>query len=133
MKVVIDTNVVLSAALRDAGPDRLIRWVVTDRACVWIASPEIILEYREVLYRPKFALEMAELARWEEIIATARIISSPRIVSLIKDRRDSILLDCAIQGGAEYLVTGDRALLLLGSIVTTRVLSVREFAAEVAL
>ena len=56
MKVVIDTNVLLSAALKDRDPETVILYIVSHPDFCWIASKEIIAEYRDVLSREKLAL-----------------------------------------------------------------------------
>ena len=53
MKVVIDTNVVVSAALRDRDPEAVILRVAGRPGWKWIVSPDILAEYREVLQRDK--------------------------------------------------------------------------------
>ena len=64
MKVVIDTNVVVSAILKDRGPEAVIRFVVSQPQYEWIASPSIMAEYNEVLRRPKFRLPDTLLQEW---------------------------------------------------------------------
>ena len=55
MKVVIDTNIIVSAVLRDRNPEKAILYVV-DRPEIfdWVVSPAILAEYKQVLSRPKF-------------------------------------------------------------------------------
>ncbi len=52
MNVLIDTNVLLSAALRDKQPERVVLHVATRDDCKWLVTPEILAEYTEVLRRP---------------------------------------------------------------------------------
>jgi len=52
VKVIIDTNVLISAILRDKTPEDVILWILSRRDWAWIASEEILLEYRQVLRRP---------------------------------------------------------------------------------
>ena len=54
MKVVIDTNVLVSAALKDKDPEAVILYVVEQPDFAWVVSPEVLTEYKEVLSRPKF-------------------------------------------------------------------------------
>jgi len=56
MRVVIDTNVLISAVLKDRDPEAVILFVAERDDMEWIVSPEIMTEYREVLSRPKFGL-----------------------------------------------------------------------------
>ncbi|MBI1904184.1 MAG: putative toxin-antitoxin system toxin component, PIN family [Planctomycetia bacterium] len=68
MKVVIDTNVLLSAALRDRLPERVVLYVATHDDCKWLVTPEILREYTDVLTRPKFALRAETLQQWAEVL-----------------------------------------------------------------
>jgi predicted nucleic acid-binding protein len=56
MKVIIDTNVVVSAVLRDRDPEAVILFVVEQPDFQWIVSEPILEEYKEVLARERFAL-----------------------------------------------------------------------------
>ncbi len=56
MKVVIDTNAVVSAALKDRDPEAVILFVVERPEFKWIVSAPILEEYKEVLRREKFGL-----------------------------------------------------------------------------
>ena len=55
MKIVIDTNVVVSAVLRDRNPETVILFVIGNPEFKWVASREIIEEYIGVLSRERFA------------------------------------------------------------------------------
>ena len=132
MNVIIETNVLLSAALRDRLPEQVVRYVATQDDCRWIVSAEIVGEYIEVLKRPKFGLTSAFLTQWSDLIALRTIVlpSPPFEISFPRDPKDAIFLAAALSGGADYLVTGDTALLQLRSSIPTRIVSVAEFAAE---
>jgi putative PIN family toxin of toxin-antitoxin system len=67
MKVIIDTNVVVSAALRDRDPETVILFVAEQPDFQWIVSDSILEEYKEVLAREKFALPIHLLQRWHEM------------------------------------------------------------------
>jgi len=56
MKVIIDTNILISAAFRGGKPKMAIAHVIASSSFEWIASSEIIKEYKEVLNRPKLKL-----------------------------------------------------------------------------
>lgn len=56
MIVLLDTNVILSAAFRDGLPERVVLYVATRDDCQRVVTAEILEEYRHVLSRPKFDL-----------------------------------------------------------------------------
>jgi putative PIN family toxin of toxin-antitoxin system len=136
MKVLVDTNVLLPAALRNRLPERVVQHIATAANCEWIATPEIVKEYVDVLARPKFAFPTSILQAWADLIAMRTlVIPSPTIVDvdLPRDPKDAPFLAAAIAAGANYLITGDNDLLQAKSSVTTRIVTVAEFAAEFAI
>lgn len=68
MNVLIDTNVLLSAALRDRLPERVVLHIAQRDDWKWIVSPTILAEYVDVLRRPKFALHPEAIGRWSEML-----------------------------------------------------------------
>ena len=64
MKVVIDTNIIVSAALRDRDPEAVILFVAEQPDFEWIVSEEILEEYKAVLSRPKFGLPEEVWHQW---------------------------------------------------------------------
>ena len=56
MKVLVDTNVLISAALRDRLPESVVLHVATHDEWAWLVTKEILDEYINVLRRPKFGL-----------------------------------------------------------------------------
>jgi len=64
MKVVIDTNVFISAAWRDRNPEAVILWILGHSEWEWLVSPEIMREYKQVLRRSKFSFSAEEISKW---------------------------------------------------------------------
>jgi putative PIN family toxin of toxin-antitoxin system len=109
MKIVIDTNVLISAAFRDRLPEKVILWLLAHPEWEWIASDEIIREYKEVLHRPKFTLEVSQIEYWEGLIdETVQIVSASTEIDFPRDRKDAKFPACAIANQADVLLTGDR-------------------------
>lgn len=81
MRVVIDTNVVVSAALKDRDPEAVLVHVMERPEFEWIATQEIVEEYLEVLARPKFALSESVLSRWREVLAPSSRSPSSNVCS----------------------------------------------------
>ncbi|MFZ1042168.1 MAG: putative toxin-antitoxin system toxin component, PIN family [Anaerolineales bacterium] len=69
MKVVIDTNVLLSAALRDKFPEAVIIWIVEHDDWEWVVSEDILNEYQEVIQRERFGLPRQAIEKWISITA----------------------------------------------------------------
>lgn len=56
MKIVVDTNILISAILKDKVPEDVLLFIMDTPDMEWIASAEILAEYKEVLSRKKFHL-----------------------------------------------------------------------------
>ena len=109
MRVVVDTNVVVSAILRDRVPEKVLLFIIARPDFEWVASPEILAEYREVLRRPKFALPDLVLAQWDERFREAITEWLVEIsVSFPRDVTDAKFLACALAADVDFLITGDR-------------------------
>ena len=68
MKVIIDTNVLVSAILRDRDPELVIQFVVDHPEFEWVASQDILTEYKEVLSRRKFRLTQEVKNGWFDLL-----------------------------------------------------------------
>lgn len=128
MKVVIDTNVLISAALKDRGPERVLSFVVEHPEISWVVSAEILEEYRQVLARPKFGLPDVLLQRWLNLLDTVTtLVDVPAGLDFPRDRKDAKFLTCALSTGADFLVTGDRDFEEARRMAATTIVSVSLF------
>ncbi len=109
MRVVIDTNIIVSAILRDRAPEQTLQFVINSPEWEWIASPSIVAEYIGVLSRPKFKLPETVIQAWRDLfIAAITIVKTAEAIDFPRDPKDAKFLSCIIQGGADYFITGDR-------------------------
>jgi len=128
-KVVLDTNVVISALLFRRETARLVSlWQAG--AFRWLASAAIIQEYARVLAYPKFKLTEAEIRELlnEDIlpfVTAVRVGKVPRVIR--QDPSDDEFLACALAGQAEAIVSGDHHLLELKRYREILILDVRTF------
>jgi putative PIN family toxin of toxin-antitoxin system len=128
MKVLIDTNVLISAALRDRTPEEIIQFVTSQANYTWIVSNDILVEYRSVLRRPRFALPDFILARWDAMLdAFTTPVDVSTSVDFPRDQGDAKFLACALTSEADFLITGDRDFEVARKLVTTTILSVSTF------
>ena len=132
MKVIIDTNVVVSAVLKNRMPEEVILFVVRHPEFEWVASPEIVAEYIGVLRRPKFGLPEWLLQKWQKVFDKAiTLVKVEATVDFPRDPKDAPFLACALTSGAEYLITRDKDFSEAHKVVKTTVLSVSQFKALV--
>jgi uncharacterized protein len=128
MKVIVDTNVLISAALRDRTPEAVILWITSHEDWEWIVSNEILEEYREVLRREKFGFPPDIITRWDDLVSELTNIVDINIeVQFPRDQKDAMFLACAISSSADYFVTGDRDFKEAKRIENTTILSVSMF------
>ena len=131
MRVVVDTNVVVSAILRDRNPEKAILQLVENPDCEWLASEEILAEYREVLRRPRFGLSPEILARWEERFRAAIALWPVTVpVDFPRDPKDAKFIACVLAAQADFLLTGDRDFEEAKTFPNVKMISVSRFVAE---
>jgi len=79
MNVLVDTNVLVSAVIRDRLPQRVIDEIVRSEDWFWIVSVQIEREYREVLARPKFKVPQATQQKWIAFIENSTVRVEPLV------------------------------------------------------
>jgi putative PIN family toxin of toxin-antitoxin system len=132
MNLLIDTNVLLSAALRDRLPERVVLHVAGRDDFRWLVTPEIFAEYVGVLRRPRFALDPPTLQCWDQLLAlrTVNVGSPPAAPDFPRDPKDAPFLAAALFTRADFLITGDKDLLQAADVIAARIVTVAAFARE---
>lgn len=130
MTILVDTNVLLSAAIRDRLPERVIEAIAARDDWTWMATPQIEAEYRDVLARPKFKIPQPHYDHWLQFLeANVRLFDpSATVPDFPRDPKDVPFLLAALASQADYLITGDKDLLEAQHLVPTRIVTVAEFA-----
>ena len=129
---VIDTNVLISAALTERGaPARLVQLVLEHGMLVF--SQPTFAELKTRLYRPKFdryiSLELRE-AVLHDLSAAARWVEIGEPARYCRDRSDDMFIETARVAQAGVLVSGDQDLLEAAAIAGLRILSPQQAQAE---
>jgi putative PIN family toxin of toxin-antitoxin system len=128
MKVVIDTNVFISAVWRDKNPEKVIVWICDRPDWQWMASEEIRTEYKEVLRRKKFSFPPAVLLEWELAVDENTVeVEVDEIIDFPRDQKDAKFLACTLSCEADYLITGDKDFTEARRFVKTTIVSVSMF------
>lgn len=112
VKVVLDTNVYISAILFGRKPEE-IRKLSQEGKIELLVSEAIIAEVAEVLRR-KFGWESWQISQIiNEIRETTTLVIPNQTLSVIKkDEGDNRVLECAVEGKAQYIISGDKSHLL---------------------
>src|SRR4051812_26775625 len=108
-QVVIDTNVVVSANLVDAGPSAAILDLAVNRKAIQMCvSPAVLTEYEEVLRRPRLKLTAAKIAgALARIRSAARMVYPSKTLAISGHESDNRFYECAEAAEANYLITGN--------------------------
>ena len=129
MRVVLDTNTLISALLFPGTASRLVSLWQSRRITI-LVSKAILQEYLRVLAYPRFHLGDQEIKTLIEeellpFVETVRVRKHLRVVR--RDPDDDKFLEGAVGGRARYIVTGDRDLRELGTYRGITILTVGEF------
>lgn len=120
MRVVLDTNVVVSAVLIRVGNERHILDAWRDGAFDLVLSPQLLQELGRVLSYPRIRdrrwMTGAEVVELLQIFAEESILVPGQLaVTASRDPTDDKFLAAALEADADYLVTRDKDLLTLGA------------------
>lgn len=108
IKVVLDTNVYISGVLFGGKAER-IRSLAREGKIAILVSEEILAELAGVLKRKFNWLDWQIAELIEDIRAFATLVTPAFHVSIIKeDDQDNRFLECAIEGKAQYIISGDK-------------------------
>ena len=109
LRIVLDTNVLISAAVKPLGRQALVINLVAFRAVELFVSEAVLAEYREVFSRPKFArLPATDVATLLALIeAEATMVTPTTRLEISKHDSDNRFYECADAAQADYIVTGN--------------------------
>ena len=128
MKVVVDTNVVISGVFFGGMPSRILEaW--RDGKIDLVVSPDILEEYRRVGDRLETQFADVSLAPFIALLVmTAEIVEPPGLSKQVsRDRDDDKFIACALAGGCHVIISGDKDLLSISGFRGVKVVAPREF------
>jgi putative PIN family toxin of toxin-antitoxin system len=127
LRVVFDTNILVSAVVFPDGNGARAMHRIIERRDTLVISKAIINELLGVLAR-KFARDAEELAHLAVFLEdVGEIVEPNRRISVLEDAPDNRILECAIAGNADLIVTGDRAMRKLRRFESVRIVSLRAY------
>ena len=125
--VIFSTRCVVSAAIKERGADATVLDLVATGHLALCVSEAILLEYQDVLLRPRLKLDPGRVRDLLNTVKTegASIESAVR-VAVSTDDADNRFLECAEEAGADFLITGNQRH-FPRQWKRTRVVAAREF------
>ncbi len=107
LRLVLDTNIVVSAALKPAGPQRTVLLLAMTKPARLYVTEDILAEYRDVLARPELKIRKGTRQQLLHLIRTHSYSVKPSRPQVTPDPDDNKFLECADTARADYLVTGN--------------------------
>ena len=132
LRLVIDTNVVVSAALKPEGLQRTVVLLAMTKPALWYVSDAIVSEYAMVLARPELKIRRSLRQQLLQLIKNhTRVVSPSPLVPVTSDPADNMFVECADAARADYLVTGNQRH-FPKFWKNTKIISSREFLSVIA-
>lgn len=127
MKVVFDTNIFISALVISGGQaEKAIRRITEGKDTLLISKP-IIGEILSVLSN-KFSRDSEALSRVAVFLSDlATIVNPAKRINVLTDEADNRVIECAVDGRADAIVTGDKEMLDLKEYLSIRIISLKEY------
>lgn len=108
LRLVVDTNVLISAALKPIGLQRTVLLLATAKPARLYVSDAILEEYGEVLVRPELGIRRGLRLQLMQLIKSRSYRVAPaRRLDVASDPDDNMFIECADAAGADYLITGN--------------------------
>jgi putative PIN family toxin of toxin-antitoxin system len=108
LQLVIDTNVLVSAALKPEGLQRTTLLLATTKPARLYVSLPILEEYADVLSRPELRIRKGLRLQLLQLIKShGHEVAPSRRIDVCSDPDDNVFLECADKAGADYFITGN--------------------------
>ena len=130
-KIIIDTNVLISALIQKNYPNFILYYYVLDNQVDVCISDDLFQEYLEVLNRPKFSKYPDFLIKSEFVLAQletkAKKFTPTNRLDIIKDNPDNRLLELAVESRADFIITGNINDFTMNEFQGTKIVTPKEY------
>jgi uncharacterized protein len=125
-RVVVDTNVLVSALIKKGKPLELVQTLLEKHTV--ILSSQMLAELADVLSRDKFTVTKDQIDLFISLLLSKSTIESVsgNLNVILKDPDDNIVLLTAVIGRADYIVSGDKHLLTLGKFESLEIVTISQ-------
>ena len=127
-KIILDTNLWLSFLISDKLA--LIEEVIDNGNFELLLSEHLLHEIETVIKRPKFKKYFSDKSialLFDFFAQKGNIQNVSSNLTICRDEKDNFLLNLSIDGNANYLITGDKDLLVLSQIEKTKIITITDF------
>ena len=128
-RIVIDTNVIISAILfQNSNPAKAIKFA--KQLGEILLSETIFREIQNTLSRPKFDRYLSLDSRRQvlsQLLLNSELIEITETITICRDPKDNKFLELAVNGNANFIITGDQDLLVLNPFREIKIITVNEF------
>jgi len=129
VRTVLDTNILIAALIFGGNPEKIIEFVQENKVTA-ITSTVLLSELTEVLVK-KFHFTTDKVYLIEEFIKENFVVVQPsEIVNIVRNKDDNRVLEAAITGKCQYIVTGDADLLDLKTFKKIKIVTAEIFFKE---
>ena len=109
LRLVIDTNVLVSTALKPEGLQRTALILAVTKPALFCVSHPILKEYADVFSRPELAIRKGIRQQLLLLVKNhSQIVTPSRRLEVCTDPDDNVFLECADAARADYLITGNQ-------------------------
>src|SRR3989344_893282 len=129
LRVLLDTNILISAVVFGGKPDEVLSLALEGKFVV-VISPILSVELLDVVNK-KFPLSKNDFRLLErQLKSTFEIVNPTESIDILKDTADNRVLEAAIEGKCDYIVTGDKELLRLKVFEGVKIVTAERFLDE---
>ncbi len=133
LKIVLDSNVLISSIVFGGNPRKIVDMIIAGKITLVVSEP-IIEEVKEVLAGSKFQYPPAVLRLFiDELLAISELVEPQQTINIIEDDPDdNKILECAVEAGADYIITGDKHLLKKDSYNRIKIMNPADFLKKIS-
>lgn len=128
VRIVLDTNILTSALVYGGNPEKVLRLALEKKIQV-ITSPILQAELLEIITK-NFPLSLSDFYLLKQEMQRSFVTVNPAIVlDVVRDKDDNRVVEAAVEGRCDYIVTGDRDLLELKQVQKIKIVTPAKFLA----
>jgi putative PIN family toxin of toxin-antitoxin system len=128
MKLVVDTNIFISAYYWGGNSQKIIERIINGLDELYVSN-KILEEISDVMARPNFKTDQKTIDRYIRTIENncKKVLTEGKIKGICRDKDDDDKLECGTICNADYIITGDNDLLVLGNYNAIKIITPKEY------